>query len=148
MNTQRLRPSHIPLGLLTVLICLDVVVRILEKVAVLHSARSSHTAFAISLLKQPWWWLALVLGPLQLWVWIRTLARAKLSVAYPFSSLGYPLTMIAAWLVFGEQVGWRTWLGAGLITTGAAIVSRTTVPSGCAESPSHAHRNSASVIAS
>ncbi len=70
-------------------------------------------------------WLGIGLGPLQLWVWTGILARTELSLAFPISSLCYPLTMVAAQLVFREQLGWQVWVGALLITLGVAIVSDT-----------------------
>ncbi len=115
------RPRHIPLGLLAALVSLDVAVRLLEKAAVVGSM-GTRMAFALALVKQPWWWLGLALGPLQLWVWTRILARTKLSIAYPLSSIGYPLTMAAAWLLFGEHLSWQVWLGAAFMTSGVAIV--------------------------
>lgn len=122
MNAQPLNRRRLPLGLLAILISLDVAVRLLEKRAVVGSLMDRQAALALSLMKQPWWWLGLALGPLQLWVWTAILARTEFSVAYPLSSLGYPLTMAAAWLVFGEHLSWQVWLGAGFMTMGAAIV--------------------------
>ena len=125
MKTLLVNRRHLPMGLLTILIFLDVAVRLLEKAAVVGSLMDSHAAFALNLMKQPWWWLGLALGPLQLWVWTGILARTELSVAYPLSSIGYPLTMATAWLVFNEQLGWQVWLGAAFMTVGIALVGST-----------------------
>jgi len=129
MKTPLVNRRHLPVGLFTILIFLDVAVRLLEKAAVVGSLMDSHTAFALNLMKQPWWWLGLALGPLQLWVWTGILARTELSVAYPLSSIGYPLTMATAWLVFNEQLGWQVWLGAAFMTAGIALVSGAAAPS-------------------
>ena len=124
MKAERFNQRRIPAALFTLLISLDIAVRLLEKRAVIGSL-DAHAPFAISLLRQPWWWLGLALGPLQLWTWMRILARTKLSVAYPLSSIGYPLTMIAAWLIFNEHLSWQVWLGALFMTIGVAIVGST-----------------------
>ncbi len=129
MNTQRFNRRCVPLGLFILLISLDVAVRLLEKTAVIGSLLDAHTTFTISLLKQPWWWLGLALGPLQLWTWMRILACTKLSIAYPLSSIGYPLTMVAAWLIFNEHLGWQVWIGAFFMTVGVAIVGSAATPS-------------------
>ncbi len=126
MNPQCLNRRRIPLGFFAILISLDVTVRLLEKMAVLGPTIDRHSGFVLTLLKQPWWWLGLGLGPFQLWVWMRILARTELSVAYPLLSMGYPLTMAAAWLVFHEQLSWQVWLGALFITVGVAIVGSAT----------------------
>ena len=113
----------VPFGLMAIVLVLDVAVRVVEKIAVLRAAAPASAAFVVSLLRQPWWWLGLALAPLQLFVWMRVLARTELSVAYPLSSLGYPLTMLAAAVLFGERLDWRVWLGAGLMTIGAALLA-------------------------
>ncbi len=122
----RLMRRQVPSGLFLFLISLDVALRLLEKTAVAGSLVDAHATLAVGILKQPWWWLALALGPLQLWTWMRILARTELSLAYPLSSLSYPLTMVAAWRIFGEQLSWQVWLGALFITVGVAMVGSTT----------------------
>ena len=122
MSSQPFTWQRIPLGLLAGLVSLDVAVRLLEKVAVVSSTADPHTAFAVSLLKQPCWWLGLALGPLQLWIWTRILSQTDLSFAYPVSSISYPLTMMAAQLGFGEQLNATVWIGAFCIVVGVAIV--------------------------
>ena len=115
--------QRIPYGCFAVLLVLDVLALLAEKMAALQSSGTGLVFYA-SLAKQVWTWLGLGLGPLQLWVWTRILARTELSVAYPLSNFSYPLTMIAAELVFREQLNGAVWLGALLITVGIAIVSR------------------------
>ena len=129
MKAQRLNGRHIPVALFALLISLDTAVRLLEKTAVVGALLGVHTSFAFGLLKQPWWWLGLALGPFQLWTWMRILARTELNVAYSLSSLSYPLTMIAAWRLFNEHLGWQVWLGGFFMTVGVALVGSTAVPS-------------------
>ena len=126
MSVASLSRRRLPWGLFVLLIWLDVATRVLEKIAVANSAAAAQTAFALSLLTQPGWWLGLALGPLQLWVWTRILACTELNIAYPLSSLSYPLTMVTAWCMFGEYLSPRVWFGAGLMTVGAAIIGSAT----------------------
>ncbi len=125
MNARPFSRRRIPWELFVLLISLDVVVLLLEKTAVVGSLLDARTPFVMNLLKQPWWWLGLTLGPCQLWTWMRILAHTDLSVAYPLSSIGYPLTMMAAQVVFGEQLDGRVWLGALCITAGAVVIAST-----------------------
>ncbi len=128
MNPQRSDRRRIPLDLLMMLVALDVAMRLLEKAAVVGSLQT-HTTFALGLLRQPWWWIGIALGPFQLWVWTGILARTELSIAYPLSSIAYPLTMVAAWLVFHEHLSGQVWVGAAFMTVGVAIVGSAARPS-------------------
>ena len=125
MSRRSFTARHVPLGVLAVSVLLDVAVRLLEKAAVVRSAADPYPVLVISLLKQPCWWLGLALGPLQLLTWIWILSRMELSVAYPVSSISYPLTMLAAQLGFGEQLSAQVWMGAFCITVGVAIIGST-----------------------
>jgi drug/metabolite transporter (DMT)-like permease len=69
---------------------------------------------------------AVVVGVALLIVW--TLARmallswADLSFVLPVTAVGYVLTAAAGMALFGEQVGRERWIGALLVTAGAALV--------------------------
>jgi len=111
----------LPYGLFALLLVLDVFALLAEKMAAIHSS-GTGLAFYASLVKQLWTWVGIGLGPLQLWVWTQILARTELSLAYPISSLSYPLTMVAAQWLFREHLPLPVWWGALLITVGVAIV--------------------------
>ncbi len=112
----------IALRLMGLLLLLDILELVLEKTAALHG-QASGWDFYLNLLHQPWMWFALALGPIQLWIWTKILARTDLSFAYPISSLSYALTMYAAQLIFHEHLSLQAWVGALLTTVGVAIVS-------------------------
>ena len=70
-----------------------------------------------------------VLGGLALYglgavLWLFVLARAPLSLAYPFVGLGFILTMLAGAFVLGEQVGAARVAGTVLIAAGCVLVAR------------------------
>ena len=103
------------------LLLLDVVAWMCEKKGV-SCAGSGDTSFMLAVASQPLIWIAIALGPLQLWLWIRILTGGDLSLAYPLTSLAYPLTMICAQFVFHEHINGQLWMGALLITVGVAII--------------------------
>jgi drug/metabolite transporter (DMT)-like permease len=113
-----------PYILMAGLLMTDVARFLFEKLASTHVTHLDlhGAAFLWGMCRQPLVWWALLLGPLQLWMWTRILARIDLSVAYPISGLNMPLTVIAATLLLGEHLSWQVWAGAVLITVGGAIL--------------------------
>jgi multidrug transporter EmrE-like cation transporter len=57
-------------------------------------------------------------------VWIMALSRVPVSIAYPMLSIGYVVSAIAAYFLFGESLGSMRWLGIGFIVIGVWLVSR------------------------
>ena len=57
-------------------------------------------------------------------VWIMALSRVPVSIAYPMLSIGYVVSAIAAYLLFGETLGVSRWLGIGFIIVGVWLVAR------------------------
>ncbi|MCZ8171196.1 MAG: permease [Novosphingobium sp.] len=58
-------------------------------------------------------------------LWLFVLARAPLSLAYPFVGLGFIFTMLAGALVLGEQVSAARIAGTLMIAAGCVLVART-----------------------
>lgn len=57
-------------------------------------------------------------------VWIMALSRVPVSIAYPMLSIGYVVSAIAAFFLFGESLGLSRWMGIGFIIVGVYLVSR------------------------
>ena len=57
-------------------------------------------------------------------VWIMGLSRVPVSVAYPMLSIGYVVSAVAAYFLFGEVLGPSRWLGLGFIVIGVILMSR------------------------
>lgn len=115
------KPKAFPAALLILLLFLDSSAWLMAKLAS-NVAAGEHTNYLAGLLDQPWMWLALAIGPLQLYVWTRILASAEISLAFPLTSLAYPITIGASVLLFHEELTWRVWVGVVLITLGAAVL--------------------------
>lgn len=56
--------------------------------------------------------------------WVIALARAPLSFAQPFMSLGPVLTLALAGPLLQENVPWHRWLGVLLVCAGLVIAAR------------------------
>ena len=57
-------------------------------------------------------------------VWIMALSRVDVSIAYPMISIGYVVTALAAWWLFGEAITLERMVGIGVIIIGVFLVTR------------------------
>jgi len=110
--------------LFALLLVIDVTALLSEKLAALSAgpAIGQEQYFYWQLLHKGWTWLALALGPVQLLIWSNILKRSDLSFAYCVSSLCFPATMLAAYILLKEHIDTCAWLGAFLVTFGAALI--------------------------
>jgi drug/metabolite transporter (DMT)-like permease len=121
---KKLSTPPTTVSLFVMLLTADITVLLAEKIAARTAGQAlgHETEFYWQLLHIWWTWLGVCLGPVQLILWTTILKRTELSLAYCITSLGYPLTMIAAVLLLKEQLGWEAWLGATFVTFGAALI--------------------------
>lgn len=57
-------------------------------------------------------------------VWIVLLSRVEVSLAYPLVSLGYIVTALAAWWLFGEHLSTERVAGIAVILFGVFLITR------------------------
>ena len=57
-------------------------------------------------------------------LWLTALGRVELSQAYPFVGIGFALTTLAGWWLFGEQLSAYRVAGIALIIGGIVLVAR------------------------
>ena len=57
-------------------------------------------------------------------LWLYILKHFPFSIAYPLSCLSYAFGMVAAILVFHEQVNWVQWIGVFLVISGCVLIAR------------------------
>lgn len=57
-------------------------------------------------------------------VWIMGLSRVPVSIAYPMLSIGYIVSAIAAWYLFGESLTAQKMAGIGFIVIGVYLVAK------------------------
>ncbi|MDW7534555.1 MAG: SMR family transporter [Candidatus Nitrotoga sp.] len=67
---------------------------------------------------------ALVCYALSVIVWILTLSRVQVSIAYPLLSMGYVVNMFAAWWLFNESINPTKIAGVSVIILGVIIIFR------------------------
>ncbi len=116
-----MKKTPFPLVPFIVFLFLEVAVFVSQKYVAVNA--SGHGAgFYLSLLAQPYVWISLAFALAQFFFWIHILEKADLSMAYTMSSLGYPLIMLAAVLLFHESLSVLVWIGGGLITAGVIVV--------------------------
>jgi drug/metabolite transporter (DMT)-like permease len=126
MNKHFAAFKKLPIFLFAALLTIDVSVLIMEKFAA--TTAGGGDGFSLRLLQIPWVWGIAVLSLMQLYVWNRILRRTPLSVAYPVSSLFFPLTMLCSVVVFHEHVSWLAWTGGVLVTLGIACFGGNDAP--------------------
>lgn len=68
-------------------------------------------------------WLALFAYALSLGLWIVTLSRVNLSIAYPFQSLGYVLATCAGYFLFHEPLTYLKLFGISVIMLGVLLLA-------------------------
>lgn len=109
----------------SLLLLVDVLSLVFEKLASINTS-GTGLAFYLNLLKQPYMWLGIGMGPIQLFIWKYILARTELSLAYPLTSLCYPLTMLFSVVFLKEKLDLTVWIGGLLITIGVAVLNMQT----------------------
>lgn len=97
--------------------------QILFKKAALTNPPIINMEGIVSLATNPWFWLALLLYATATLMWIIILQKVKLSIAYPFSALGFVIIPCAAWFIFEEKISLAYIGGSALIIAGVCLIS-------------------------
>lgn len=58
-------------------------------------------------------------------VWIISLSRTDVTIAYPMLSIGYVISAVGAWMFLGEIVSPQRMLALGVIIVGVILLART-----------------------
>jgi multidrug transporter EmrE-like cation transporter len=57
-------------------------------------------------------------------LWLTALGRVELSQAYPFVGIGFALTTLAGWWLFGDHISLQRLAGIALVVGGIVLVAR------------------------
>ena len=79
--------------------------------------------WAFRLASQPIIWLGILAYGVGLLIWLLVLSRLPVSVAFPMLSLGYIVTAVVAYYVFGESLGLLKIIGILVIIAGVVMVA-------------------------
>ena len=57
-------------------------------------------------------------------VWLLVLSRIEVSLAYPFVGLGFVITMVLGWAIYGDSLSLMRLAGTLMIASGVALLAR------------------------
>ena len=97
--------------------------QVLLKLAMAHSPQFSWSWQYFRAQLTNWWFLGCgVSFGIATVLWLHILKNFPFSIAYPLSCLSYVFGVVAAMLIFHEQVAWNQWVGVLLIMAGCALI--------------------------
>ena len=71
----------------------------------------------------PWVALGVAVYALEFVFWFAVLSRTQLSIAFPFTALGYVGVVLASRFILNERISLRRWVGIGTIVVGVVLVT-------------------------
>ncbi|MGH8113742.1 MAG: DMT family transporter [Rhodanobacteraceae bacterium] len=102
----------------------DVTGQVCFKLGVGHATTGPHAPTLVyKVLHSPWIALGVAVYALEFVLWFAALSRTQLSVAFPFTALGYVGVVLASRYILKEPVSMRRWVGIGTIVVGVALVT-------------------------
>lgn len=84
---------------------------------------STPRRFLTGLFRDTWLLAGITTFVFETFVWLKILAEAPLSIAFPIASLNFIGVTLVSRFLFGENVGPLQWLGCGMVTMGVAILA-------------------------
>ena len=102
----------------------DVTGQVCFKRGVGHEAAGSDTSSLVyKVLHSPWIALGVAVYALEFVLWFAALSRTQLSIAFPFTALGYVGVVLASRFVLNERISPRRWIGIGTIVIGVVLIT-------------------------
>jgi multidrug transporter EmrE-like cation transporter len=95
-----------------------------NRLGTLTLALDSLWPTSLRIATQPLIWLGLVCYAVSVLVWIVTLSRVDVSLAYPFLSLGYVVNALAAYYLFGENLNAQRLIAIAVICVGVYVLAK------------------------
>lgn len=74
-------------------------------------------------LHSPWVALGVAVYALEFVLWFAALSRTQLSIAFPFTALGYVGVVLASRFILNERISPRRWIGIGTIVVGVVLIT-------------------------
>ncbi|HET7561534.1 MAG TPA: EamA family transporter [Rhodanobacteraceae bacterium] len=102
----------------------DVTGQVCFKLGVGHTGDGPRaSSLAHKVLHSPWIAVGIGVYALEFVLWFAALSRTRLSVAFPFTALGYAGVVLASRYILGERISVRRWIGIGTIVVGVVLVT-------------------------
>ena len=102
----------------------DVTGQVCFKLGVGHEAVGAGApSLAYKVFHSPWIALGVAVYALEFVLWFAALSRTQLSVAFPFTALGYVGVVMASRYILKERISLRRWAGIGTIVVGVVLVT-------------------------
>jgi len=109
-------------GLFALTVGLDVWGQTAFKLGLQRMPDAEGLAFWRGVARSRWVWAGVLGYVVEAVSWMYVVGHAPLSVVGPMAALSYVGAVLTGRLLLGERAGLRRWLGAGLVTLGAALV--------------------------
>ena len=114
----------VPLLLLLGSVACDVTGQVCFKLGVGHEVVGAQSpSLVYKVLHSPWIALGVAVYALEFVLWFAALSRTQLSVAFPFTALGYVGVVLASRFILNERISLRRWVGIGTIVVGVVLVT-------------------------
>ena len=102
----------------------DVTGQVCFKLGVGHAAAGAGApSLAYKVFHSPWIALGVAVYAVEFVLWFAALSRTQLSVAFPFTALGYVGVVLASRYILKEHISLRRWAGIGTIVVGVVLVT-------------------------
>ena len=102
----------------------DVTGQVCFKLGVGHEAVGAGApSLAYKVFHSPWIALGVAVYAVEFVLWFAALSRTQLSVAFPFTALGYVGVVMASRYILKERISLRRWAGIGTIVVGVVLVT-------------------------
>jgi drug/metabolite transporter (DMT)-like permease len=101
----------------------DVTGQVCFKLGVGHEADDGTVSLLHKVLHSPWIALGVAVYALEFVLWFAALSRTQLSIAFPFTALGYVGVVLASRYILNERISVRRWVGIGTIVVGVVLVT-------------------------
>ncbi|HXE67281.1 MAG TPA: SMR family transporter [Rhodanobacteraceae bacterium] len=102
----------------------DVTGQVCFKLGVGHEADGNgEVSLLHKVLHSPWIALGVAVYALEFVLWFAALSRTQLSIAFPFTALGYVGVVLASRHILNERISLRRWVGIGTIVVGVVLVT-------------------------
>ena len=92
------------------------------------SETAGHTTFlpwlGIGGLESKWVWVGIVCTIFSFLSWIRALRAIPLGIAFCLTNAVHIAVPLSCWLILGEAISPRRWVGIGLVVIGLIVIAR------------------------